>query len=516
MRIITLKTLSIFGTVVASLTASAQNWPQAAGPHHTWSVEGKAPIEWSVTRNENILWKTPMPEAGMSGATVWGDRVFVTTHKPAESLTVSDVIGYCLDANTGKILWTTDLPGNGSISLASSFSDGTTYPPITDGKYVWFFNRLGLIRCVDFNGKTVWERSTKLRFKHANRMHKPMLVDDWILVVEVDDKEKHSRPAKEKYPKGLQKDRSAWTYIHALDKSTGEIVWREDVGTAVHLTSGLFKMPDGTYTIYHGRGGGHRPLETPYGVSLTQVTGPQSGETLWSNVYKTYFTSVKHQVHSSGALAFVRNEHLVLDLKTGQPRLQTDLLQPDLIWSYDEQADEWTTQIQPEFEIKRITNQSNLLVNDWHYFRLHDDFYLGRVHVKTGRLEYLQLPAILSASASGRTSDTWMWTLPKDHKTNPSTPNGVKIVSKRGLGDSGWGHISNGSPIAVGKHIFMPTVTGTVYVIDSEAETLSPESIVAINDMGPMDSTWSLAPLTFSNGKLFMQTADSIICVASK
>ena len=65
---------------------AGDNWHQPAGPNGNWQVEGTPPIKWSVTRSENIRWRTPLPEAGMSGVTIWGDRVFVTTHVPIKSL----------------------------------------------------------------------------------------------------------------------------------------------------------------------------------------------------------------------------------------------------------------------------------------------------------------------------------------------------------------------------------------------------------------------------------------------
>ena len=65
----------------ATLTATAlANWPQAAGPNGTWSVpDAKAPVSWSVARNQNILWRAPLPNGGQSGIAVWGNRLFLTS-----------------------------------------------------------------------------------------------------------------------------------------------------------------------------------------------------------------------------------------------------------------------------------------------------------------------------------------------------------------------------------------------------------------------------------------------------
>ncbi|MEO1992182.1 MAG: hypothetical protein ABGW78_09650, partial [Pirellulales bacterium] len=118
------------------------NWYQPAGPHGNWQTDGDPPRLWSVTRNENIRWRAQMPEAGMSGVTIWDKRVFVTSHAPIQSLeekhAVKDILGFCIDADTGKILWKVMLPGHAFISLAGGFTDGTVFAPITDGNHVWF------------------------------------------------------------------------------------------------------------------------------------------------------------------------------------------------------------------------------------------------------------------------------------------------------------------------------------------------------------------------------------------
>ena len=80
--------LTVITSVLAAPLALSEdaNWPQAAGPLGNWQTEGSAPLEWSATRNENILWRTALPETGMSNVTAWGDRLFVTTHVPIRTL----------------------------------------------------------------------------------------------------------------------------------------------------------------------------------------------------------------------------------------------------------------------------------------------------------------------------------------------------------------------------------------------------------------------------------------------
>src|SRR6185295_10265935 len=96
------KPVLLFVLVAASALA---NWPQAAGPHGSWSVpEAKAPVSWSVARNQNIVWRAPLPNGGQSGIAVWGDRLFLTTFEPYETgapKMSSTILGHAIDAKNG-------------------------------------------------------------------------------------------------------------------------------------------------------------------------------------------------------------------------------------------------------------------------------------------------------------------------------------------------------------------------------------------------------------------------------
>ena len=59
------KKILVIGLLCLASLVSAEdtNWHQAAGPNGNWQIEGMPPTEWSVTRNENFRWRTPLPEA---------------------------------------------------------------------------------------------------------------------------------------------------------------------------------------------------------------------------------------------------------------------------------------------------------------------------------------------------------------------------------------------------------------------------------------------------------------------
>ena len=505
----------------------AQNWHQAAGPNNNWQVDGDPPTQWSVTRNENILWRTPLPEAGMSNATIWDDRVFVTTHVPIKQIrekdAVTDVLGFCLDASTGKVLWKVTLPGQVFISLAGGFTDGTVFAPITDGTHVWFFNRCGAMGCYDFDGNEIWLRKWKPRFKHNNRQAEPFLVGDAIVYLEVANKaegskiQKWAAPGKKSdntnVPSGVD-PREVWTYLHGIDKQTGKVLWRENVGTSVHNTPVVGFTHDGTPAIAHCRGGPHGPLEKPAGQSLTSLAPGREGETLWSTDIPKLDPSYASHWNAEHAFGFQSGHHLVIDARDGRVLQKQPLYENAILWSFDSEQQRWLQKNDVAVKAGKghpNTNQANLIVGDWHWFLSHNVHYLGRVNVNSGQVEYLELPAQLMPSPVSRQQDRRLWG--KGSPNNrPRNASGFAVGDKGHTG-TGWGHISAASPTKVGRYLFLPVVTGTVYVIDTQIESLTPDGIVSINDLGPGGETWTLASLTYANKRLFAHTMKEIVCI---
>lgn len=507
--------------------AADENWPQPAGPHGNWQVDGNPPTKWSVTRGENVRWRTALPEAGMSSPVVWDDRVFVTTHVPIENEDdkkgVQDIIGFCFNAANGELLWQVTLKGSVFISLAGGFTDGTVFAPVTDGRHVWFFNRCGAMGCFTMDGRQVWMREWKPRFKHNNRQAEPILVDGTILYVEVANKkqgariQKWSAPGRRSggtnIPEGID-EKEVWTFIHGIDALSGKTLWREDVGTSIHNTPVAGKLADGRWAVAHARGGPHGALERPYGQSLTLIQGEASGRTLWNTSLDRYDPSFACQWNSEFVMGFQSGAHVVMDAEDGRVLRRTPLYEGAICWTYDAAKHDWTRREQVKVKAGKghpNTNQANLVVGDWHWFLSHNVHYVGRVNARTGVVEYLELPAQLVASSRSRTEDTFLWGKPK-RGNDPRNAQGFAVGDKGHTG-SGWGHISAASPTRVGRFLFFPVVTGTVYVLDAQVEELSPKAIVALNDVGPAGETWTLSSITFANGCLFAHTMKELICI---
>jgi hypothetical protein len=103
----------------------------------------------------------------------------------------------------------------------------------------------------------------------------------------------------------------------------------------------------------------------------------------------------------------------------------------------------------------------------------------------------------------------WKKTLPNDMKN----ADGYRATQdKRNAGD-GWGHVSAASPIVVGNRMYIPTMVGTVYVINWRSKVLDQSALVSVSDLGPQGQTWTLSSLSYSASRLYARTLKELICI---
>jgi outer membrane protein assembly factor BamB len=204
----------------------AQNWPGWRSDGRGISPEKNLPLKWS--ENEGVMWKTPIPGAGHSSPIVWGNRVFVTTgvaedpnvetfkggifmggdrRRPDESEYAYRVI--CIDADKGDILWSKAVARQSPKTRRHTKNTYASETPVTDGNYVFAsFGSAGLY-AVDLEGTVLWKRDLGLMRGRAGwgTGSSPILYQNAVIVnCDSDDD----------------------SYITALDKATGDPVWRTE------------------------------------------------------------------------------------------------------------------------------------------------------------------------------------------------------------------------------------------------------------------------------------------------
>ncbi len=144
-------TLGVLLAAVAS--ASAANWPRFRGPNGTGVAADKGvPVKWGAG---DVLWKVELPGVGHSSPVVWGDRLFLQTSGAKGDGRAL----VCLDASTGKQLWSRAAPG--ATARKHPFNSLASSTPATDGERVyvvfWDGRDVSLSAC-DLKGEPLWKR----------------------------------------------------------------------------------------------------------------------------------------------------------------------------------------------------------------------------------------------------------------------------------------------------------------------------------------------------------------------
>jgi outer membrane protein assembly factor BamB len=194
-------------------------WGQWRGPEGTGvSRTARPPLEWSETRN--VRWKKEIPGRGSGSPIVWGDRVFVLTavpigvppeqaHEPHGARPVPHrYVVMALSRQTGDVIW--ERTAREEAPHESSHPDNGTWASpsaITDGEHVIaHFESRGLY-AYDMDGALVWEKDfgDKIMRQQFGEGSTPALHGDRLVLVW---------------------DHQGQSFIAALDKRTGEEIWR--------------------------------------------------------------------------------------------------------------------------------------------------------------------------------------------------------------------------------------------------------------------------------------------------
>ena len=212
----------------------------------------------------------------------------------------------------------------------------------------------------------------------------------------------------------------------------------------------------------------------------------------------------------TGCTFFAGDKHFSASSETGEMRENSSLFEDVTVtgWNGKELRNKKREQTLKKSK-KPITYFSNLLVGNYHYFRSFSGFMIGRVNLKNGEVEYLEVPTQVVRERGGKEQKLWGETLPNDMKN----ADGFRATMDKRNAGSGWGHVSSAPPIVVGDLIYFPTMVGMVYVIKWNAGKLDGQALVSISDLGKAGETWSLSGIAYADGKLYARTMKELLCI---
>jgi outer membrane protein assembly factor BamB len=170
------------GSVLFAMTIDAQvrperQWPGYRGYMSSGVLDNASlPESFDLKKMVNIRWKVDVPGLGLSSPVIWDNKLFITTAisqadkdgfkpgiygdiSPVKDSSVHEWKVYCIDKNTGKMIWDrTSYKGVPKMKRHPKSTHANT-SVATDGKYVVaFFGSEGLF-CYDMNGTLLWQKN---------------------------------------------------------------------------------------------------------------------------------------------------------------------------------------------------------------------------------------------------------------------------------------------------------------------------------------------------------------------
>ena len=201
----------------ASLTSSADDWPQWRGPHRNGISEETGLLQNWPAGGPMLLWQVADLGGGYSTPSVVGDRIYLVNDKGNDNESVQ-----ALSTADGSIVWSTRIGKVGQ-------NRGPQYPgarstPTVDGDRLYALGSDGDLACLQTgSGEIVWQKSLpndlggKIGSNRSSWAYSESVLVDGDRVV--------CTPGGET------------ATLAALDKATGEVIWKSAV-------------PEGDYAAY--------------------------------------------------------------------------------------------------------------------------------------------------------------------------------------------------------------------------------------------------------------------------
>ncbi len=331
--------------LVFSVGASAGDWAQFRGPGGLGiSDETGLPLTWSS--EENLIWKTPLPGYGASSPIVVGDKIFVTCYggygvggEDAGDQANLKLHLVCCDRASGEVVWNKSVDPQLPEKPYQQFLPEHGYAsgtPASDGKAIYvFFGRSG-VWAFDLDGTKLWNADVGSETHIFGSANSPLLVGDYVII-------------NASIESGS---------LVALEKSTGEEVWRADGIDESWNTPVLVNLPNG---------------ETEVVLTITGKIlsfDPQTGSPFWNCESAETYICPSVVVHDGTVFAIGGRGPYVAGVKAGG---RGDVTETHRLWVAEEGS-----------------NVPSPVYHDGHLYWVNDGGIAHCVNAETGETVYKQ------------------------------------------------------------------------------------------------------------------------------
>lgn len=324
-------------TTFTPLAQGAEYWNQFRGAKaNGYSPSDNLPLEWNEDRN--VAWKTSIHGKGWSSPVVWGNQIWMTTATPDGK----ELFAICVDAESGKLLHDVKVFEIAEPMFCIPYNSYASPTPVVEDDRVWVhFGSAGTACLNTSTGDTLWARQD-LPCDHLRGPGSSPIVFRNMLIINFDGADHQ--------------------YVVALDKKTGETVWKTDRSIDYGTDNGDAKKAYCTPLVFEHQG--RLQMVSPAAVATISYN-PLNGEELWT-VYHGGYNAAARPIYSHG--------HVFINLEGGKRLLA---VRPDGSGNVTDSHVTWTC------GKSTPTRPSQLIVGD-HLFMVNDKGVASCLDVKTG------------------------------------------------------------------------------------------------------------------------------------
>jgi outer membrane protein assembly factor BamB len=189
-----------FGFFAAS---SLADWPQFRGTSGQGISDAKGlPVAWSET--QNVKWKTAIPGRGWSSPVILGNEIWMTTANPKGT----ELSVVAVERDSGKMIHDRKLFDVEAPQFAHEFNSYASPTPVIEAGRLFASWGSPAVACIDTKtAKVLWERRD-FKCNHYRGAGSSVTIYKNLLIHNFDG--------------------SDFQYVVALDKNTGQTIWRTE------------------------------------------------------------------------------------------------------------------------------------------------------------------------------------------------------------------------------------------------------------------------------------------------
>ncbi len=401
-------TLAATCLLLATPLSAAEHWNQFRGPRGDGQAGTAAlPLHWS--ENQNITWKSAIHGKAWSSPVVWGEQIWLTSATEDGK----QLFAICADAGTGRIIHDITVFEIAEPMFCYPYNSYASPTPVVEGGRLWVHFGSAGTACLDTGtGRVLWARQDLPCDHWRGPGSSPILFRD-LLIVNFDGYD-------------LQ-------YVVALNKHTGETVWKTDRSIDYGSDDGDLKKAYCTPAVFEHQG--RLQLVSPAAVG-TVAYDPLTGRELWK-VYHGGFNPAARPLYTHGLV--IINTEGGLKLLAVRPDGSGDVTKTHIVWTCTRQTP---------------TRPSQLVVQD-HLYMVNDQGIVSCLDIKTGEPAWTErMGGRHSASPIFAGGRIWLFDEENKSRVIEANPREFRLLAVNPLDDG-----CMASPAVIGDALIVRTKT---------------------------------------------------------